>query len=378
MASYYAKFCLELVGEIQKYYFIDPMTYVFSQSPEQITRSWKDNRGKVRRRELKRSYIKLVKEYGNIFEDVLTKGPLVIKDFDDNSNVRKFVKNVITFQKERLTELPEKYRKYAKYLEIDRTPPIFLVPPYFYIPRVYNSDKKDWLDVNLELAETSVEFSQGMEIYPVILTNINVIDKNTSRLIEKYNNEDFAGYIIWIESFKGGQDLRSLRIARDFISELSDLGKPIIMLYGDYFSALLSYNGLTGFSSGICYGESKRIEREDVIKGQIPPRYYFERLKIKKVLETETRRIDIDNFLECDCIICQTAPDIVTLDDEQTKEHFMLVRHRELEEIRMGKSKEDIIRDFSEAYDRYKNDVLINDANQLDQLSNWATLLSES
>ena len=110
------------------------------------------------------------------------------------------------------------------------------------------------------------------------------------------------------------------------------------------------------------------------MEGGIPPRYYLRRLKKKVRIETELRRIRLDQYpdLTCTCDICQRKPDPATLDDTESREHFMLVRADEIAELRGGLSQADFAAKLNEAYQQYRNDPLLR---SLDHLRNWATLL---
>ena len=56
IASYYAAFCAEFIGGLRKPYFIDPMTYIFSQNPIQLQRYKKDKKGKTVRDSFNQKY----------------------------------------------------------------------------------------------------------------------------------------------------------------------------------------------------------------------------------------------------------------------------------------------------------------------------------
>src|SRR6266498_3169943 len=75
IASYYVAFCSEFIGALGKPYFIDPVTYIFSQDPVTLKRFLKDKEGRTLRDSLKqklrgdikRSYLKLIElEYGGV------------------------------------------------------------------------------------------------------------------------------------------------------------------------------------------------------------------------------------------------------------------------------------------------------------------------
>ena len=83
-------------------------------------------------------------------------------------------------------------------------------------------------------------------------------------------------------------------------------------MHGGYLSALLSKRGLTGFSHGVGYGESKDVVP---VIGVIVPvvNYHYPPLHIRTGIAeieralTELEIFDADDFHEkvCDCTVCK-------------------------------------------------------------------------
>src|SRR5665213_41150 len=125
LASYYQKFCLEFIGGLQKPYFIDPVTHIFAAEHSSLRRFLKhtetkrtlrDKFGQKQKGDIKRSYQKLIVQYGEMIARVVNEERAIkISDFDNENEVDEFVKKVCAFQTDALSELPTKYKKYAKY-----------------------------------------------------------------------------------------------------------------------------------------------------------------------------------------------------------------------------------------------------------------------
>jgi len=89
----------------------------------------------------------------------------------------------------------------------------------------------------------------------------------------------------------------------------------------------------------------------------MPPFYYIAMLKRKYQLETDIRRVNLNqhNDLLCPCAICSGVTDLWTLDDSQTREHFMLARQIEIEAVRGGLSAQAFKKQLEDAFEKYKN-----------------------
>ncbi|MFH1882543.1 MAG: hypothetical protein ABIL62_07525, partial [Planctomycetota bacterium] len=365
IASYYSKFCSEFIGSLGKPYFIDPLTYIFAYNPSQIKRFVKDkktgktirnNFGKKKKGDVKRSYLKLVEvEYGGIIQKVVEQNRSINpKDLKDTSTNEKFVKQVVEFQRNRLSSVPEKYKKYEKYAkksgkEITSSPPICLVSPYFPITTL---DARGWHSTNVMLIKLTKEIADGIPVLAVILAETAVLAQNIKQISKDYSEAGADGFLLWPDGFSGDQDSAALRVVYDAVETLNEGGRPVILMYGDAFSLVLHYAGLAGFACGICYGERKLSAQDVDIEGLIPPRYYLRKLKKKVQIETEVRRIQIDQYpdLVCSCEICQRKPDPVNLDDTESREHFMLTRADEIKELREGLSQEQFASILRDAY----------------------------
>lgn len=387
LASYYQKFCTEFVGGLQKPYFIDPVTHIFAADPDSLLRFLKDKITMRTKRDkfgnkikggIKRSIQKLTTAYGPIAEAVVKSGSRArLADFGDDTKTLDFVKRVCAFQTETLCELPQKYKKYQKYAskagalqEGAKNRPAFVIPPYFPIV------DEGWLALNAKLTGMTKQFAAGLPVFPVIAGKVDRLQTMSNAIVEAYSKLEISGFLLWADGFKGNQGPLSITAYGAVIKALAGAhGRPVISLYGDALSLILAYGGLTGFSCGICYGESRECDQDMDIEGVLPPFYYIAGLKRKYQLETDIRRVNLNQYgdLICPCAICSGAADLLTLDDSQTKEHFMLTRQMEVDATRRGLTASALKKQLQDAYQKYKNTPPF--TGSLDHLLSWSRLL---
>jgi hypothetical protein len=385
IASYYAKFCTEFIGALQKPYVIDPITYMFARQHSALLRFLKDKKGRTKRDptgkkqkgDLKRSFRKIVESYGSLISRaVASQRALELSDFSDDALVSEFVTSVISFQRSKLASLPDKYKKYEKYARlVGRTSqpniPLLLMAPYFSI------EDSRWIPINIDLIKRAKKIGQDLPVFATIAAPLETLRSGRQSLVQQFTSANADGFFLWIDDFTGMTDLNSLRIAKDFVKELAKLGKPILALYGDAFSLVLKHVGLTGYACGICYGEKRSLDQDTDVEGQIPPRYYLSPLKKKIELETEARRRDPRLFpaLVCSCDVCERTPNLAQLDEMQTREHFMLARAAEIGLLRGGQTSDAMARELRARYEEFKSETIFA---PIQHLNNWAQLLEET
>lgn len=390
IASYYAAFCAEFIGSLSKPYLIDPMTYIFANDPMQLRRFVKDKEKRRTARDrhgrkikggIKRSYLRLIEKYQGVVKLAVEQGrPLTPRDFADPDVINSFVNSVIAFQMNQLAAIPDKYQKYARYAErsgksfkTSANLPMCLVAPYFPTRTLNGSG---WHATNIQFVKRAKDIAKGLPVYSVILADTQILANEIDQIKADYLDAGVDGFLLWPDGFQGDQGLSELNKVFAVVKKLSAGDKPIILMYGNAFSMVLHYAGLSGFACGICYGE-KKLSTDDVdMEGGIPPRYYISGLKKKFIIETVTRRIQISTYpdLVCGCSICKRKADPAMLDDAESREHFMLARAKELQDIRNGLSQGEFAKKLKDTFDQHKDDPLLQ---PILHLRNWQTILSE-
>jgi hypothetical protein len=276
--SYTPTSVVQLLNDVQKPFFIDPMTFVFTRDLAVISKN----------RKLKMSYKKLVAYYGPPFDGCINGDRITPTDFKDNlgnldeSRMYDVCRKVLDFQKNRCsidTSFPKYYQLLRKGRLLSPASPSFLVAPYFLAAR--HGD--EWYKINLRLARISQTLKGDKELYAVIFISSDVLwdDSQISNIVNDYAG--FDGYLIWVDDLDEENVNSELSGLKMLISKLASFGKPVYSLYGGYLCDLLSKFGLTGYSSGICYGESRGV---DTRGGGAGNRYYipFVHMKISEDL----------------------------------------------------------------------------------------------
>jgi hypothetical protein len=244
----------------------------------------------------------------------------------------------------------ENFSKYERLLKKGITPtrvePLFLVPPYFYSQQYGN----DWYNISLELAKKGKELYSEKNVYPVICISSDVLWDSSAidAIIADYS--DFDGYVIWVDDFdeKIVQNSELTGITRLLRGLKGDDNKPIYSLYGGYLCDLLSKFGLSGYASGICYGEKRSV---DARGGGAGNRYYVPsaHLKISEDLSNAFFAESNKNMLlMCRCRRCSEIHDTIPshlspreyvdrfysqMDFFDFRRHFVNVKYKEMQEI---------------------------------------------
>lgn len=309
--------------KIDKPYVIDPSTFIFNTLPSIL----KDKHG-----EPKKHYKKLGEKYGSPLDSIAGQRRIDPADFDSLSNpeIREFCERFLEYQSRRLAskiskvnQYVERYRKLkdqgkitkkdSKFLEKfgeivekfelkDIPRPERLIPPYFLAE--YPSDRH--YDLSLELSKKCAEYKGDMELYPVIFLSKEFLAYvgSIQKVVDDYDWDGFDGYYIWIndfnESFASADELRNLRVLVRSLSERTS--KPVMNLYGTYFSMILYHFGMTGVVSGICMSGSKNIFERTVRPSD---KYYLNYAHYKAILEEAERIHRVYTDLTCDCPACR-------------------------------------------------------------------------
>jgi hypothetical protein len=272
-----------LLTKTRKSYVVDPVTYKFNLRKYELMMNGK----------IQTSIRELSKEYGKTIKDSISESkPLDYNNFQDNANlIDEIAKNVLAFQRS-LEGRPSPGQKYKRMLGEDEgenlQPPIFLIAPYFFV-----SNQNDfWYDVSRKLALTSLKYKENFDLYAAILAPKEVLYDTSflDSIISDYGSLD--GFLVWIDDFREDDERfrtnYELVLYKNFIETLSkQTDKPVYVMYGNYFSALMKKYGLTGFFSGVRYGESKKYNYAIEEIGKI--RFYLPLFR-KKIPEDDAFR----------------------------------------------------------------------------------------
>jgi hypothetical protein len=320
LLSYTPMSVVQVLSVTEKPFFVDPMTFVFARSPDTIARN-----GKPRR-----SYSKLMAAYGLPFSECTNGSVLSPARFRgedgqiDDSSVLEACRVVLSYQRAGVSAATN----LSKYLELLNRgvrlrplSPTFLVSPYFYA----RSTRDEWYAISLRCAQLSRTIKGDKDLYAVVCISRDILYDSTQvqQIIRDYAGHD--GYIIWIDGFRedtlGTDDLVGVRA---LVEGLSRDGKPVLSMYGGFVCDLLSKFGLSGYSSGICYGESRSVDTKG---GGAGNRYYVRQshLKVSEELARDFFSVSDNNarFL-CSCQTCQAIRNRLPsgLNSQQISDNF--------------------------------------------------------
>ncbi len=311
---YYKKSMAEFLRTSNRPFFVDPVTYLFAYPANLLkTKDFNyeiDNSGNYK---VKKSFEKLVDAFD---EDLIklfkTLGALPSAYFDNPLTAQKFVSNCINFQKNLLIESIEPISRYESMLGTDTTQeqgvkPVFIVPPYFFFRNLADP----WYAVNLRLSKLTKQFSPDDLVYSVISTDKDNLDEAfADKIIADFDTSD--GFLLFISDLnESGESLNTLKNLMNFVNRIYiNTNKPIINLYGSFFSMLLNFRGLDGVTSGLCILDHRDATAE-FKGGRAAIRFYLPSTRAK--LAEQDFSTFLQNFntnLECDCLFCQRIAEL--------------------------------------------------------------------
>jgi hypothetical protein len=187
--------------------------------------------------------------------------PVTEKDFSSSKDIAQLAERVITFQEKFLVDsIPEEDLKYFTEHPSDILRPCFFIAPYFYMQ---SSTIDRWLKINQDLITESKKVSKKNEVYAEIVIDRGILEKQDelSRISDAYLKLDKCdGYLLWISDLsEHDSSLSTLRGLKELVKALALSDKPIINLFGGYYSLLLTKFGLSGVCHGPGYGEERDV-----------------------------------------------------------------------------------------------------------------------
>jgi len=310
LLMYYGKSLAKFIIKNPRPFFIDPVTYIFVYPRNMLKRDNSelqvDRGGNYK---LKKSYDKLVRAYDKGLIDLFkSDNPLPTSYFDDPDNVEKFVRNNIAYQKNLLTNSLDKISRYEAMVgeeipEKSNLKPEFLTAPYFY----FGDSSDPWYDVNIKLSQLTKEFSSNDNVYSIICTHKQSLSSTLAdEIVSDFDEVD--GYLLFASNFEEYvEPIHSLRRLKSFVSRLYEKSsKPILNLYGSFFSVFLNYYGMKGVSSGLCVLDHKDV-LEEVTMAIARIKFYLPSIRgflVENDYKTYLERFNPSD--ECDCNLCQT------------------------------------------------------------------------
>jgi hypothetical protein len=361
------------VRGLDKPFIIDPMVYAFAQPITNLIAA-KDGR-------IKRSLIEMSVKYGSIVQREIGKRPLNYRDFHNNAgNVEELTKNVLGYQIERLKRPPSFADYYSEFeLLLPKVEPEVIIPPYFY----FKDTQDPWYGVSLEFAKQALNVKQqSWKIFPVILMPPQLLEKQQEieAVVGDYTSDNYNGFFIWVNGFKEEEvSVKQLQGLIKLVVMLASSQKPVLKLYGGYFSAMLWHADLTGFSFGLGYGSAKNVFAFGRARGAPNPLYYMPELHRLLSLSKAEDLVRRYPRLMCNCPTCKTVigSDPANFsrmkDSNRIAQHFLNARCREISDL-AGANLGSITTDLEKSVQKFDQKLL--SSVNIDNLRKWHRTLS--
>lgn len=362
-----------------KPYFIDPITHAFGHHPRAISKITES--GTL---EIKAAIKSLGGHYGPVITNVLESiRQLRPDDFENEGMKRDFTNSVLTFQKNIIRKGLEESGE-SKYIEAEAGEPCFLIAPYFYLSE---GEPELWLQNNIEFARIAKEQEDNLPIYAELLVAKNTFIDTDERekILRNYVELPVDGVLLWIEGFsEHDASEKALKRYKAFVDSLKNSNKKILIMYGGYFSTILTQSGDVSVCHGPGYGEEREVTP---VGGGLPlPKYYYPKLHTRLPFREVALAIEKmgirtqDAYFEkvCSCQMCRNLlegdygkfiefgeskigirRDGVAFEyatgwaKEISTAHYIYKKKEEFEFV-SSSTLEDIISDLSESYDECK------------------------
>ncbi len=360
---------IKILGGLNKAFAIDPMTYTFGMDLGYIQSETIDRTSRkpgARKVSLKRSFANLAKHYGEpVSSRVLThKKPVSPAEFSGNL-ITDFSRAVFNYQVMRMKfqwDADPQLNEFAKELPA----PSFVFSPYFYTHFERTGGAwKAWHELNVSLARSFAQIETDLPKHSVLCIDQSVLRSRSilmgigKEYIETGCNACWLWFSKLIEQDIEEDELYNLV---GFTNQFRDAGIALYNSHGGYLSALLSKHGMTGFSHGVGYGESKDVVpiigvTIPTVNYHLPPLHVrVPMLELERALpELKIRSAADFHSRICDCTVCKgilkgqlsylhefgdTVTKVGNIRESQTPDsakkcrfHFLLARKKEVEKV---------------------------------------------
>jgi hypothetical protein len=383
------------------------MTYVFGLDLSYIQSQTIDKAsGKVgaKKTGLKKSFASLASIFGKpLSSSVVEKQrPVAPSDFD-GATIEELAGTTLLYQLNRMREIWEADPQFSEFIAELRSPS-FTFAPYFYTP--YGSPGtiwEAWHEVNKALSVAYRRLNGSDERHAVICIAPKILDseKDVIRVVTEHIDSGCQAYWFWFSALAEDKLTKGrVQVLVKVANLLREADRRAYNLHGGFLSALLNKHGLTGFSHGVGYGESKDVI--PVMGATVPTvNFHMPPLHIRvPILEVQRAlgALGITDASEfhahiCDCTVCKgvLAGDLGNLGQfgdfvlkmgntrqSQTPDsakkcrfHFLLARYKEIETV-ASNSLGELKTALKQGADTYENlPAYLNLGNRAKHLNAW-------
>lgn len=343
---------VELVKNIGKPFFIDPMAYMFTLPPEAVT--------DFETHKVRASLSSLAHRYSSLLGQTIGKRAISTDDIINQVEVLDdTTRNALEYQRSKISgqlnlfSMTSYYDKYRLLDDSDDSKPVtanavlpcVVIAPYFH----FADTSSPWYTATIRCAKLASRYIQsGERLYTTLLIDPHLLDfpVQIREIITEVAALAIDGVFIWVN----GMDEESAPVSRlanllFLISELKAKGKSVIKMHGGYFSVLMNSYGLDGFSCNLSYRTSRNIMSYRWKAPKVPrSKFYVPQLHCAYDIEEAAHILKMFPFTRCRCAVCRDAygNDFDKMQQSMKEKgfcesHFLNARKQELNFARSGR-----------------------------------------
>ena len=259
-----------------KPFIIDPLTHAFQHDPSKVrTKRMRDGKEVE---ETKLSILKMSQAFGEPVQSRVGEQAVLPSDFADEARSREFCERVLDFQLNTIERQARQQKswKYLQYLGVQTMKPAVVIAPYFWMTA---GTMDDWLPRNIWFVECARDFAETTPLCAQVVVTRDVLtdDGERDRLAQAYGTSPCDGILLWIDQFSEHEvSAKHLLGFGELVRKLTrEFAKPVVNLYGGYFSILLCRLEDLAFLQGVCHGLEYGEDRSVVPVGSGLPMAKF-------------------------------------------------------------------------------------------------------
>lgn len=374
-------FVCNIVRNTRKPFIVNPMLHVFSRQPEMLL--------KPETGEVKIYYQIMAREYGKVFQEKLGKESLTILDYR-SMDMEKVSENILHFQDQKCSgqldifdmdqALVDKYQIDSGAILSKKSN---LEPSFYLAPYLCHQEEDDgWYDLSLKFAQSAIKVAKKHKIYAVIFLLPKELDDNLKidKIVNDYAGLDVGGYILWVNDLSQTRaSVNQLIGFKYLVTCLRQTKKPVINLYGGYFSGALKHFGLTGFASGLARSEVKHAFKPffPVKKFIRQPNYYIYKAHRPVNIPTAEKILTECPSMRCSCAACDgpKSNSNKMAEPNNASSHFVNVRCKEVATVSAGLNT--VVKDLNDTIGELNHSKLPEVKDSKSILTKWKQALEE-
>jgi hypothetical protein len=300
--------------QLDKPFWIDPITYAFAADPTYLqARKDRGTPGSY-----KRTFVRLAEAFGEPFNIPLEQHvPLAPSNFSPEL-IRGSAERIISFQRN-ILQPPQEDTKYGISEKLE---PALITVPFF--PLQPASERPAWLDINLAFAAAATEYAEPSRLAAAMLVEPDLVDDwpmfeaSFNAYLDYLPELKIEHLWLWV-SENDETHMSAPRAQRilSIINEAAERGISVHQAFAGSFSTFALSRGLKSISHGVNYWEHKSWQ--PLASGGLPvARYFFpplrERLRVPDAIAMIDGDVETPESFRQSVCNCATCASVVTND----------------------------------------------------------------